>query len=53
MMCEWGHGRCTAPDTKCIHWMGTFCELDQVFYYRLNLKRGKENKAYDNRRDLS
>ena len=26
--CEYGHGQCTAPDTKCIHWMGTFCELD-------------------------
>ena len=20
---------CTAPDTKCCHWMGTFCELDE------------------------
>lgn len=28
MYCEYEHGRCTAPDTKCIHWMGTFCELD-------------------------
>lgn len=28
MYCEYGHGRCTAPDTGCIHWMGTFCELD-------------------------
>lgn len=28
MKCEYGHGDCTAPDTKCIHWMGTFCELD-------------------------
>lgn len=28
MYCEYGHGRCTAPDTECIHWMGTFCELD-------------------------
>lgn len=28
--CEYGHGRCTAPDTKCIHWMGIFCELDAV-----------------------
>lgn len=28
MYCECGHGRCTAPDTECIHWMGTFCELD-------------------------
>lgn len=29
MVCEYGHGRCTAPDTKCIHWQGTFCELDK------------------------
>lgn len=28
MYCEYGHGRCIAPDTKCIHWMGIFCELD-------------------------
>lgn len=28
MYCEYGHGRCIAPDTECIHWMGTFCELD-------------------------
>lgn len=28
MYCEYGHGRCTAPDTKCIYWMGTFCEYD-------------------------
>lgn len=28
MLCEYGHGRCTAPNTKCIHWQGTFCELD-------------------------
>lgn len=27
-MCEYGHGYCKAPDTECIHWMGTFCELD-------------------------
>ena len=29
MVCEYGHGPCTAPDTKCIHWQGTFCELDK------------------------
>lgn len=29
MTCEYGHGRCTAPETKCIHWQGTFCELDK------------------------
>lgn len=28
MLCEHGYGRCTAPDTKCPHWQGTFCELD-------------------------
>ena len=27
-MCEYGYGRCTAPDTNCPHWIGTFCELD-------------------------
>lgn len=28
MLCEHGYGRCTAPNTECSHWMGTFCELD-------------------------
>lgn len=27
-MCKWGYGICTAPDTICPHWIGTFCELD-------------------------
>lgn len=27
-MYPYSHGRCNAPDTMCIHWMGTFCELD-------------------------
>lgn len=26
--CDHGHGSCTAPDTDCPHWQGTFCELD-------------------------
>lgn len=26
-MCEFGHGRCTAPDTICPHWIGAICEL--------------------------
>lgn len=26
--CEYGHWVCTAPDTSCPHWQGTFCELD-------------------------
>lgn len=34
MYCEYGHGRCTAPDTKCIHWMGTFCEMDATIVVR-------------------
>lgn len=25
--CSYGHGYCTAPDTTCSHWQGTFCEL--------------------------
>lgn len=28
MICKYGHGHCTAPDTTCPHWQGTFCELD-------------------------
>lgn len=28
VLCEYGYGRCTAPNTECSHWMGTFCELD-------------------------
>lgn len=31
-MCPFGHGRCTAPDTICPHWIGTFCELEEEFY---------------------
>ncbi len=26
--CDYGYGYCTAPDTICPHWQGTFCELD-------------------------
>lgn len=28
MYCNYEHGHCTAPDTGCIHWIGTFCEMD-------------------------
>ena len=28
MLCEHGYGRCTAPETKCPYWQGTFCALD-------------------------
>lgn len=32
MNCEYGHGygSCTAPNTQCPHWQGTFCDLDIV-----------------------
>lgn len=26
--CDHEHGYCTAPDTICLYWQGTFCELD-------------------------
>lgn len=26
--CDCNYGPCTAPDTVCPHWAGTFCELD-------------------------
>ena len=26
--CGYGYGYCTASDTICPHWQGTFCELD-------------------------
>ena len=29
--CIWGHGSCTAPNTVCPHWIGIYCELDEVF----------------------
>ena len=34
MYCNYEHGRCTAPDTECIHWMGTFCEVDATIVVR-------------------
>lgn len=37
MMCDWGHGWCTAPETNCPHWIGTFCELDEAFYNSENV----------------
>ena len=30
MLCEYGHGFCTAPNTKCPHWIGIVCELDEA-----------------------
>ena len=40
-MCEYGHGRCTAPDTMCPHLIGTFCELDEVYKYIYIQDEGK------------
>lgn len=31
--CEYGCGICSAPDTICPHWRGTFCELDRITTY--------------------
>ena len=30
MLCEYEHGFCTAPNTKCPHWIGIVCELDEA-----------------------
>ena len=27
-ICDWDRTDCTAPNTSCPHWIGTFCELD-------------------------
>lgn len=29
--CPYGFCNCTAPNTSCQHWQGTFCELDYLF----------------------
>lgn len=44
--CDYGYGPCTAPDTLCPHWQGTFCELD-IYYAKL----GKE-KEYERESEL-
>ena len=55
-MCKWGHGRCTAPDTQCPHWIGTFCELDITWERCENEnnkkppKEAKPNKRMDEQR---
>lgn len=41
-MCEWGHGRCTAPNTICPHWIGAICELDAAFYNFENVRCPKK-----------
>lgn len=28
LKCPYTDRICTAPDTNCPHWIGTFCELD-------------------------
>lgn len=28
LLCDYGYGYCAAPDIICLHWQGTFCELD-------------------------
>ena len=43
MLCEYGHGLCTAPDTKCPHWQGTFCELDETNEELNALRRAKNS----------
>ena len=40
--CDHGHGYCTAPDTDCPHWQGTFCELDKT-NEELNAMRRAKN----------
>ncbi len=38
LYCEYkdGHAECTAPDTKCEHWQGTFCDCDLETSIKLN-----------------
>jgi len=47
MYCIYGHGCCTAPDTKCIHWAGTFCELDAAITVRDCHKCLYETECHD------
>ena len=42
-MCKYGYGRCTAPDTKCPHWIGIFCELDKTNEELNALRRAKNS----------
>ena len=42
-MCEYGHGRCIATDTKRLHWIGTFCELDEANEELNALRRAKNS----------
>lgn len=29
--CEYDYGICTAPDTNCQFWHGTYCEIDRFW----------------------
>lgn len=42
-MCEYGHGRCIDTDTRCLHWIGTFCELDEANEELNALRRAKNS----------
>lgn len=42
-MCEYGYGRCTAPDTTCPHWIGMICELDETNEELNALRRAKNS----------
>ena len=46
-MCQYNYGKCTAPATECIHWMGTFCELDVNNLTNDELARLRSNASND------
>lgn len=42
-MCPYKDGaKCTAPNTDCPHWQGTFCELDESSKEDINAQRNTE-----------
>ncbi len=47
MNCEHGYGysSCTAPNTQCPHWQGTFCDLDIVLCNSCK-NRGNNKKCF-------
>lgn len=48
MYCNYEHGRCTAPNTECIHWAGMFCELDATVVVRDCYKYVYETECHNN-----
>lgn len=40
MLCEYGYGCCTAPDTKCPHWIGIFVNSMKLISYRRDAPDG-------------